>query len=243
MEFTGIIYFPMVPWGGFRVISPVYIFREQLSDKTLEVFIKMGDSDTDESQGRQFTNVHPKPAIYQGAQFYGCSSTPDSARGILQMALGNGPVTPETQLVPYDEGRGSGKIGGLPERRDEEIKELKESMRKAMETEVKELEEQKSRAEGEANHLRKRIAEMQREEEQMRQGMHQVEKRCQELEEQKGRAQGETDDLRTRVAEIQSEFEEDQPRGPGESSDTHNCSPYQPLPHLRVFHDSACSPS
>ena len=242
MKFAGIIYFPMVPWGGFRVTRPVYIFREQLSDKTLEDVIKMGDSDTDEAQGRQFTNLHPKPAIYQGAQFYGCRSTTDSARGILQMALGNGPVAPETQHVPYDEGRGSGKTGGLPERRDEEIKELKESMRKAMETEVKELEEQKSRAEEEANHLRKRIAEMQREEERMRQGMNKVEKRCQELEEQKGRAQGETDDLRTRIAEIQSKFEEDQRRGSGESSDTHDCSPYPPLPRSRVFRGSARSP-
>ena len=243
MEFAGIIYFPMVPWGGFRVISPVYIFREQLSDKTLEVVIKMGDSGADEAQGQELTNVHPKPAIYQGARFYGCNGTPDSARGILQMALGNGPVVQEIQHVLYDEDRGSGKTDGLSERHDGEIKELKESMRKAMEKEVKELEEQKSRAEEEANHLRKRIAEMQREEERMRQGIHQVETRCQELEEQR-RMQGETGDLRKPIAEIQSKFEEDQPLVPGESSNTYNCSPLFPAAAIEsVPHDSARSPS
>ena len=243
MEFAGIIYFPMVPWGGFRVISPVYIFREQLSDKTLEDVIKMGDSATDEAQGREFTNVHPKPAIYQGARFYSCSGTPDSARGILQLALGSGPVAPETQHALYDKGRGSGRTDGLPEGRDGEIKELKESMRKAMETEVKQLEEQKSRAEEEANHLRKRIAEMQREEERMRQGMHKVEKRCQELEEQR-RMQGETGDLRKRSAEIQSKFEEDQPLVPGEFFNTYDCSPLFPAAAIESFpHGSARSPS
>ena len=124
------------------------------------------------------------------------------------------------------------------ERTEDLAGELEESLRKkAMEKEmeVKELKDQKNGAEEEANHLRKNITEMQREEEWMRQEMRKVEKRCQELEEQKGRAQEDTDDLGKHIAEIQSNSGEGKHHRSGESSDTYDCSSCSPLLHSRAF--------
>ena len=236
IEFAGIIYFPMIPGGRDSVVtSPVYMFKELRSENALEAVVGIGNSDTNEAQERQFVNIHPKPAVYHGALFSDCSGTLELAQGILRMALENRPVAPETQHIPYDEGQRSRRTGGLPETRDGGAKELKERMRKAMEEEVKELEEQKKRAEEAMDRLRKQVTETQREEERMRQEMHKVEKRCQELGEQKGRAQEETDDLRKHIAEIQSEFEEDKRRRSGESSDMYDRSPCSLLSHSRVF--------
>ena len=234
VKFAGIIYFPLVAVGRVRFVTPIYIFGELRSEKALEDVVFGRDA----QQKQGFKAKRPNPAIYQGAQFYDLEDKPESAQDILRMALKNRPVAPETQHESYDEGRESRRIGGFPERRDGETRELKESMGKRViekELEVKELrrelDEQKSRAQEEANDLRNHIAAMQREEVRVREEMHRVENRCQELEEQKGRAQGEMDDLRKRIAEIQSEFEEDRRRAPGEPSDAYDRSPCSLLPH------------
>ena len=245
VKFTGIIYFPPVATCRVRFVTPVYIFGELRSEKALED--ALFGRDAQQEQG--FKARRPNPAIHQGAQFYDLEDKPESAQDILRMALKNRPVVPETHHEFYDEGGESGTIGWFPGRRDGETRELKEGMRKAMEKDLevkelrRELDEQKSRAQEEANDLRNHIAAMQREEVRVREEMHRVENRCQELEEQKGRTQGEMDDLRKRIAEIQSEFEEDRCRAPGEPSDAYDCSPCSLLSHSRAFHGSVSSPS
>ena len=97
---------------------------------------------------------------------------------------------------------------------DKEVRELR-----------RELEEQKRRAQQEADALKKRIAEM-RLEEIIRK------ETCQELDEQKRKAREEADGLKKRCAEMQSKLKEDR-HGSGKASAAYN---FRHVPaHLRVF--------
>ena len=116
----------------------------------------------------------------------------------------------------------------MAERRDSDVKKQEESMQEVTNKEVEELrqelEEQKRRAQQEADLFKERIAEMQSKEEIARKQM--VREHRQELEEQKRKAQEEADGFRKCITEMQSELEEDRHRS-GKASATYN-SPHVP---------------
>ena len=130
----------------------------------------------------------PVQAVVQrGARIYRCTGTSKPDMGALRIIL---------------EGK---KLWGR----------VKEAMDKKVEGLRQELEEQKRRAQKEADMFKERIAKMQSERESIRKEI------FQELEEEKRRAREEADGLRKCIAELQFKPEENR-HGSGKSSATYN---------------------
>ena len=181
-------------------------------------------------------------AIEQGAQVYHCTNASNPDLGALRMILRGRPVIPRVQKQPVNEGSGperiapatelSKEIPTLAESHDSDVKKLEESMQEVMDKKVRELrrelEEQKRRAQQEADAFEKRIAEMQSKEESTRRVF------FQEREERERRAREEVDGLRKRIAELmRSELEGDR-HGSGKDSATYN-SPHVPAHPIREY--------
>ena len=170
-----------------------------------------------------------KAVVRRGAKIYRCTSGSEPDLGALRLILGGRSVVPEAQQ-PNNNGSESEQTAARPaepsreepevgERHNGDIREREGSTQEAVDKEVeelrRELEQQKRKAQQEADALKKRIAEMQSKEESIRQEV------SQELEEQKRKAQEEADGLRKCIAELQSELEEDRDAS-GEASATYN---------------------
>ena len=161
-----------------------------------------------------------KPAIENGAQVYHRIDRSKPAQDVLRMILPGRKAVPKSQPELVDEGEESWQtaepskeMGELVRGHDSHAEEL-ESMRKTTNEKVeslqRELDEQKRRAQLEADAFKTCIAEMRSEKESMRKEMDQkAEEYHQELAEQKRRAQEEADRLRKCIAEMQSKLEED----------------------------------
>ena len=163
-----------------------------------------------------------KAVVRRGAKIYRCTSAsePDlGGRSVVpeaQQPNNNGSESEQTAARPAEPSREEPEVG---ERHNGDIREREGSTQEAVDKEVeelrRELEQQKRKAQQEADALKKRIAEMQSKEESIRQEV------SQELEEQKRKAQEEADGLRKCIAELQSELEEDRDAS-GEASATYN---------------------
>ena len=174
------------------------------------------------------------PAIEQGAQVYHSTDASDPDLGALRIILQGRHVIPKLQQGATSEGSGperiapatelSKEIPKIVERRDSDVKKQEESMQEVTDKKVEELrqelEEQKRRAQQEADLFKECIAEMQSKEIARKQ---MVREHRQELEEQKRKAQEEADGFRKRITEMQSELEEDRHRS-GKASATYNSS-------------------
>ena len=132
--------------------------------------------------------------VRRGARIYRCTGGSEPDLGALRIILGGRSVVPEVQQEPINKPSKSEQTAVRPvePNKDKEVEELR-----------RELEEQKGRAQQEADVFKKRIAEMQSKEESIRQEV------SQELEEQKRKAQEEADGLRKCITEMQSKLEED----------------------------------
>ena len=128
--------------------------------------------------------------IRRGATIYHCTGASKPDLGALRIILGGRSVVPGVQRGPINEGSESEQTAVRPVEpsKDREVEELRQ-----------ELEEQKRRAQQEADVFKKRIAEVQSKEENIRK----------ELEEEKRRARKEADGFRWCIAELQSKLEED----------------------------------
>ena len=169
--------------------------------------------------------------VRRGARIYRYTGGSEPDLGALRIILGGRLVVPEVQQEPIKKGSKSEQTAMRPVEpsKDKEVEELR-----------RELEEQKKRAQQEADVFKKRIAEMeskevdvfkkhaaemQSKEESIRQEV------SQELEEQKRKAQ-EADELRKCITEMQSKLEEDRHRS-GKTSATHD---FRHIPTLsKVF--------
>ena len=140
--------------------------------------------------------------VRRGAKIYRCTSTSEPDLDALRIILGGRSVVPEVQQEPINEGSELEQTAVRPAEpsKDKEIEELR-----------RELEEQKRRAQQEADVFKKRIARMRSKEENVRK----------ELEEEKRRARKEADGFTKFIAELQSKLEEDR-HGSGKASATHN---------------------
>ena len=125
-----------------------------------------------------------------GAKIYRCTSASEPDLGALRIILAGRSVVPEIQQEPISKGSQLEQAAVRPVEpsKDKEVQELR-----------RELEEQKRRAQQEADAFEKRIAEMQSKEESIRK----------ELEEEKRRARKEADGFRKCIVELQSKLEED----------------------------------
>ena len=151
--------------------------------------------------------------VRRGAKVYRCTSASEPDLGPLRIILGGRLVVPEVQQEHINKGSESEQTAVRPVEpsKDKEVEELR-----------RKLEEQKRRAQQEADVFKKRIAEVQSKEESIRK----------ELEKEKRRARKEADGFRKCIAELQSELEEDRHTS-GKSSATYN---FQHIPaDSRVF--------
>ena len=125
---------------------------------------------TDDVENRVF-----KPAIENGAQVYHRVDESEPAQEVLRMILSGKQVVPEiqpagfvdcggqpVQTVPVRTPELSKEMRESVERHNAEIKEMREAMGREIETLQRQLDEQKTRAQEEAEGLRKCIAEMMR---------------------------------------------------------------------------------
>ena len=118
-----------------------------------------------------------------GTQAYRCSGTSEPTQDVLRIILKCRSVVPKVQQEPINTGSGSEQTMA--------DKDLVEALQQ-------ELQEQKRRAQEEADVFEKRIVEMQSKEESLRKEI------SQEREEQKRRAREEADMFKERIAEMQA---------------------------------------
>ena len=128
--------------------------------------------------------------VRRGARIYHCADGSEPDLGALRIILGGRSVVPEVQQEPIKKGSKSEQtaVRLVEPSKDKEVVELR-----------RELEEQKRRAQQEADVFKKQIARMQSKEESSRK----------ELEEVKRRARKEAEGFRKSIAELQSELKED----------------------------------
>ena len=145
----------------------------------------------------------------RGARIYRCTSASEPDLGALRIILRGGRFVSEVRREPINNGSKSEQTAVWPVggRHNSDIRELGGSTQGAvMDKEVKglrrELEEQKRRAEQEADVFKEHIATMRSREESTRKEM--VREHYQELEEQKRRAQEEADAFKKQAAEKES---------------------------------------
>ena len=203
-------------------------------------------------------------AMREGVQVYHCTSASELDLGALQIILGSRPVVPKVQQEPINKGNKPEQTAVATELRQEITdwaekhdsdtdKRSEESVQGAVNERVeelrRELEEEKRRAQEEADGLKKRIAEMQLEERIRKESFQELEERerwareeadtlkkqiaeMQSKEEitrkeMERRAREEADGLRKRIAEMQSKPEEDRHRS-GKASATYSNSRHVP---------------
>ena len=149
-----------------------------------------------------------------GAKIYRCTGASKPDLGALRIILAGRSVVPKVQQEPINKSSKSEQTAvrrveprkekpEVGERHNSNVREPLGSTRKAVDKEVeglrRQLEEQKRRAQQEADVFKKRIARMQSKEESIRK----------ELEEEKRRARKEADGLMKCIAELQSQLKED----------------------------------
>ena len=209
-------------------LKNLVIMIRQFSGITLkaEVLMKSALSDPD---------GFVQAVVRRGARIYHSNGASKPDLGALRIILGGRSVVPEVQQEPTNKGSESEQTAVRPvepsgEKHNSGIRELAGSTQDGVDKEIKELrrelEEQKRRAQQEADALKRRISETQSKEESIRQEV------SRELEEQKRKAQEEADGLRKCITELQSELEEDRHTS-GKASATYN---FRPVPaNSRVF--------
>ena len=181
-KLAGVIYVHRISddrFGGLAVKN-FRMFRELCGEKTLKNVILMTNmwGRVTPQQGadreRQLEDNYFKAAIEKGAQMCRHKNTPKSARTILRMILENRPVVLKIQRELIDEHKDIGQTGAgvelnremleVVEKYQNEIRDLEENMRKAMEEKDEEsheeLEEERRRLQGEMEELRKDAEEM-----------------------------------------------------------------------------------
>ena len=181
-KLAGVIYVHRISddrFGGLAAKN-FRMFRELCGEKTLKNVILMTNmwGRVTPQQGadreEQLKNNFFKAAIEKGAQICRHNNTPTSARAILRKILENRPSVLKIQRELIDEHKDIGQTGAgreldreireVVEKYQNEIKELEENMRKAMdakdEESREELEEEKKRLQEEMDKLRKDSAEM-----------------------------------------------------------------------------------
>ena len=154
--------------------------------------------------------------MQRGAKIYRCTDASEPDLGALRIILGGSSVVPEVQQEPIRKGSESELTAERPlepskekpdlgERHNSDIRELGGSTQEAVDKEVdelrRELEEQKTRAQQEADMFKKLVARMESKEESTRREPYQ------KLEEQKRRAQEEADMFKKLVARMESKEE------------------------------------
>ena len=141
--------------------------------------------------------------VRRGAKIYRCTGASEPDLGALRIILGGRSVVPGVQQEPINKGSQLGQKAVRPVEpisKEGEVGEL-----------LRELEEQKWRAQQEADVFKNRIAELQSKEKSIRK----------ELDEEKRRARKEADGFRKCIAELQSKLEEDRHTS-GKTSATYN---------------------
>ena len=197
-KLAGIVYVQRIACDFYRqslsLSDNVQILKELCVDATLKNVVIMI---------HEWEDVGPKAErgslkvfnsmTEQGAQLQRFTDASQPARGVLRTILEGRPVVP---VVPK-----------LAERRDSDIKGLEKSMQEAADQKVqelrRELEEQKRRAQQEADTFKSRIAEVKSREESIREDI--IKGYRQKLEEQKRKADTELATLMTHVTATQSE--------------------------------------
>ena len=183
---------------------------EDLSLKNLVIMIHQWDSftrpDDEASEARlqsdlSYPDGFVQAAVRRGAKIYRCSGGSEPDLGALRIILGGRSVIPEVQREPINRGSELEQAAVRPAEpsKDKEVEELR-----------RELEEQKSRAQQEADVFKKQIARMQSKEESTRKELEEVKRRARkELEEVKRRTRKEAESFRKCIAELQSKLEQD----------------------------------
>ena len=219
-KLAGIVYAHRILYYYQNLLSGnIEILKELCGDATLRNVVIMiheweeVSPETEELLNASFSNEGSFHAVIEhGAQVYRCTDASKPDVGALRFILGGTPVVPKVQQGPIDEGGGPERV--LKESEQEAVDKKVEELRR-------ELEEQKRRAQLEADALKEQIAEMRHEKERIQQEMHKVKIHCQELEEQTRRQSQEETNHRTFIAESQSEPEEDLHAGYGKTSATY----------------------
>ena len=203
------------------------MFRELCGEKSLKNVVLMTNiwDRVTPQQGadreQQLKDKYFKAAIEKGAQLCRHSGTPESAQEILRKILKNKPLALKIQRELIDEGKDIGQtgagaelsreIGGVIVRHQTQIRELGESIQKAMEDEdeetLEELEEEKRRMQEEMERLRKALEEMRAEYEKARREME--ERMKAKFEEQRERTQEEHEAEIRKCQERLNELEEE----------------------------------
>ena len=194
-KLTGIIFLQKVEeFIGTALKSNLEELEELCEDLTLKNFVIMihhWSGVTHEAEAALQSDLSDpngfvQAVVRRGAKVYRCAGTSEPDLGALRIILGGRSVVPEVQQErPVEQNM---------------VEELRQ-----------ELEEQKRRAQLEADVFEKRNAEMQSKEESTRK----------EMEEQKRKAQEEADGLRKCITELQSKLEEDR-HGYGKTSAIYN---------------------
>ena len=241
-KLTGIIFVHKFGWTIGNTLKGITETMEKLcEDSTLKNLVIMIHQWSEVLPGAeawlQSSLSNPdgfvQEVMQRGAKIYRCTGASKPDLGALRIILGGESVVPEVQQEPINKGSESEKTVVRPvepgeeepelgERHNSDIKELRGSRQEAEDKKAEELrqelEEQKWRAQQEADVFKKRIAEMQSKEENIRKEM--VREHYRELEEEKRRTQEEAEVFKERIAEMQSKLEEDR-HGFGKTSSTY----------------------
>ena len=207
-KLAGIVYIHRVENYGASLKSNLEKLEELCEDLTLKnvaIMVHQWGNVSDEAAAQLQSalsdpNGFVQAVVPRGAKIYcstGTSGPSLSGSGALRIILEGRSVVPEVQQEPIKKGSKPEQTAARPVEpsKDKEVEELR-----------RELEEQKGRAQQEAEVFKKRIAEMQSKEESTRKEM--VREHYQELEEQKRRVQEEADaGFKERIAEMQSKEE------------------------------------
>ena len=161
MKLTGIVFLHQVGWSiGIPIESCTRTMEELCEDSTLKNLVimihQLGDV-TDDGEVLLQTQLSVscgfvQQAVSRGAKIYRCTGASEPDLGALRIILGGRSVTPEVQQEPINKGRKLEQTTVRPAEpsQDKEVEELR-----------RELEEQKRKAQEEADGLRKCITEMQ----------------------------------------------------------------------------------
>ena len=160
-KLTGIIFLHQVGWTiGASLESTTGTIEELCEDSTLKNLVIMihelnNVSDISEAMLQTQLSIpsgFPQQAVSRGAKIYRCTGTSKPDLAALRIILGGRSVIPEVQQEPINKGRKLEQTAVWPAEpsKDKEIEELR-----------RELEEQKRKAQEEADGLRKCITEMQ----------------------------------------------------------------------------------